>query len=127
MDYNTIEFERQGHIGVLTLDRPDHLNAINLEMIGELRDCFTRLYDDFQTSVVVLVAKGRLFCAGIDLKMVARGWESQQLGDVQHFYHEIQQALADVVVWMHRTRQPIIAGVHGAAVFAFQRKVEGAK
>jgi enoyl-CoA hydratase len=116
VDYKTLEFERRGGVGLLTLNRPEHLNALSLEAINELRTFFTSLMDDFKTRVVIIQGRGRAFCAGLDLSdFSATRFEEHKLGKVQYLYHDIQHALSDIFVRMRHMPQPIIAGVHGPA------------
>jgi enoyl-CoA hydratase len=63
----TIEAVETG-IRVLTLNRPDRLNAINFEMVADLHDAIDELAADPAVKVVVLTGAGRAFCAGLDLK-----------------------------------------------------------
>lgn len=114
MNYKTIEFEQRGAIGLLTLNRPERLNALSLELINELRHFFVSLKDDFQTRVVIIQGKGRAFCAGLDLgEWNAKFSTEHELGDVQYIYHEIQQPIADIMVRMRHAPQPLIAAVRG--------------
>jgi len=116
LDYKTIKFERKDKIGILSLNRPERLNAFTVEMLHELGDCFGKLYYDLTTRVVILRGEGRIFCAGTDLNVMVEGGEGQQkLGEVQYIYHKMQQPLSEVVVRMRKAPQPIIAAVHGAA------------
>ena len=116
MNYQALEFERRGAIGLLTLNRPERLNALSLELAEELRDVFENLRDDFQTRVVIIQGKGRAFCAGLDLTEAQAIISSEhELGNVQHAYQTIQQALADIVVLMRHAPQPLIAVVRGPA------------
>ena len=117
MDYNTIKFERRDRIGILSLNRPERLNAMTLEMFRELRDVFARLRDDLQTRVIVLRGEGRGFCAGFDLGVMAAGVPGEgELGRVQHLYHNMQEAAGDITINMRRAPQPVIAAVRGPAV-----------
>ena len=114
MNYKMLEFEQRGAIGLLTLNRPDRLNALSLELINELRHFLASLTDNFQTQVVIIQGKGRAFCAGVDLsEWNARFSTEHELGDVQYIYHNIQQPIVDIVVRMRQAPQPIIAAVHG--------------
>lgn len=108
--YETLQLASGGpHLLVVTLNRPDVLNAINTQMGRDLLDLWTRLIDDFgDTRCVVLTGAGdRGFCAGGDLKerhgMTDETWRHQ---------HEIFErafvALLDMQV-------PVIAGVNGVA------------
>ena len=65
--YETITVEKRGPVDWLTLNRPEVLNAISVDMVRELDDYFGRLYDDRETRVVMRGA-GRAFCAGLDIK-----------------------------------------------------------
>ena len=115
-DYETIEVEAKGAVHWVTLNRPQALNAITTQMVGELSDYFGGLFNDRSCRVVVLRGAGRAFCAGLDIK--ARGEGETPFGAGFGF----QGFLADVYIKMRRCPQPIIALVHGAAAgggFAF--------
>ena len=58
MPYDTIRYEKQDHVGVVTLDRPDALNAFNRRMEAELSDMWTEMRDDDDVWVAVLTAAG---------------------------------------------------------------------
>lgn len=98
----------------LTLNRPDRLNAIDGELLGDLHDEVDVLQSDHATRAVVLTGAGRGFCAGLDLKdsPVAPGTEGE--GRVQTGM-ATQQLIASLVPKMRSLRQPVIAAVNGAA------------
>ena len=73
MVYETIEVKQEGGIAWLTLNRPESLNAMNPQLVNEVRDFFGGLPEDKQTRVVVMRGAGRAFCAGLDLKSPAGG------------------------------------------------------
>lgn len=66
-DYETITLERRGHVAILTLNRPDRLNAINRVMIGELPTLVAQLKADDEVRALVVTGAGKGFCAGADL------------------------------------------------------------
>jgi enoyl-CoA hydratase/carnithine racemase len=110
--YETIRIERRGDAEWVTLNRPDALNAISLQMVHELTDYFDRLFNDDNVRVVVLRGAGRAFCAGLDIKEFSEGRkEPVPFGGGFGF----QGYLANVYVKMRRCPQPIIAAVQGAA------------
>lgn len=116
MNYKTIEFERRGAIGLLTLNRPERLNALTLELADEMKQLLASLRDDLQTRVVIIQGKGRAFCSGLDLKVATAEFSKKhELGDVQYLYHDWQQAITEIMLLMRRTPQPLIAGVRGHA------------
>jgi enoyl-CoA hydratase/carnithine racemase len=79
-EYSTIQIKKVGALDILTLNRPDALNALTREMISELQHYFGRLRDDFHTRAVILRGNGRGFCAGIDLKESNKGGGRQEEG-----------------------------------------------
>ena len=117
--YQTISIEKRGQVDWLTLNRPDAMNAISLQMVGELNDYFGRRFDDRSVRVVVMRGAGRAFCAGLDIK----DHEGRTPGAVPFGGgYGFQGHLADVYIRMRRCPQPIVALVHGPACgggFAF--------
>ena len=110
MTYESIQFERAGHIARITLNRPDRLNSFTRAMHAELRDALANLGD---ARVVVLTGAGRGFCAGQDLndRAVAPG-EAVDLGEtVEESWNPLIRTLAALP-------QPIIARVNGVAAGA---------
>ena len=65
--------ERDGHIGIATLNRPERLNAISGPMLEQLSAALLELDADRQVRVIVLTGTDPGFCAGLDLKDVAAG------------------------------------------------------
>jgi enoyl-CoA hydratase len=70
MSYQDITFEKQGHIGLIKLNRPRAMNAISETMLEEFADLFSKLEQDEEIRVVILTGEGKAFCAGADLKML---------------------------------------------------------
>jgi enoyl-CoA hydratase/carnithine racemase len=66
-DYETLTLERRGHVGVLTLNRPERLNAINRVMMGEVAAAVASAKADDELRALVLTGAGKGFCAGADL------------------------------------------------------------
>ncbi|MCC6416983.1 MAG: enoyl-CoA hydratase/isomerase family protein [Gemmataceae bacterium] len=107
-------FERQGPIGIATLNRPERLNAIDADMLRALRAFFDERHRDYGCRVIIVTGTGRGFCAGLDLKArPSRDWQPG-VGAVQGVY-TFQEDIADLVVKMRRCPQPIIAAVNGPA------------
>ena len=104
--------ELQGEVEIVTLNRPELLNALDEPFIDELLDYFRRLPDRTSTRVVILRGAGRCFCAGAD--MGATEEIAQESGTVPSMYR-VQDKLARLVTAMHRAPQPIFALVQGAA------------
>ncbi|HBJ91990.1 MAG TPA: enoyl-CoA hydratase, partial [Hyphomonadaceae bacterium] len=68
MTYKTITFEQQSRVAVVTLNRPDSLNALNAEVMAEVADCFAAIDRNKDIAVSVLTGAGRAFAAGADIK-----------------------------------------------------------
>ena len=119
MEYTTISIEKRGQVDWLTLNRPDAMNSISLDMVHELNDYFGGLYNNSSVRIVVMRGAGRAFCAGLDIKdQGGRNPDDMPFGGGFGF----QGYLADVYIKMRRCPQPIIALVHGPACgggFAF--------
>jgi len=109
--WKTITVEKRGQVDWLTLNRPEAMNAISLEMAEELNAYFGALYNDGSVRIVVMRGAGRAFCAGLDIKGHAQARAAMPFGGGFGF----QGYLADVYIRMRRCPQPIIALVHGAA------------
>lgn len=108
MIQENVKFERDGHIGIITLNRPDELNALNydtLERLGEMLDQ-VRL-DQKETRVLIVKAQGRAFCAGADLKERRTLTEQQVRRNVRK--------IRDVFTALERLPQPTIAMINGFA------------
>jgi enoyl-CoA hydratase/carnithine racemase len=108
--YETIRVERRGGADWLTLDRPQRLNALSVQMVGELADYFEGLRASTEQRVVVMRGAGRAFCAGLDIKE-ARIDELRDPLEGLVF----QRRFSGVVLAMRRCPQPVVALVHGSA------------
>ena len=103
-------------VALLTLNRPDRLNALSGPMLDALLEALPRLAGDPNVGCVVITGAGRGFCAGGDVKMMAEGRE--MAGDS---LEERAQGLRDTMEtsrWLHEMPKPTIAMVRGAAAGA---------
>lgn len=110
-DYTTITVEKRGQVDWLTLNRPEAMNSISLEMVDDLNDYFGRLYNDAGVRIVVMRGAGRAYCAGLDIRQRDGDQRAVPFGGGFGF----QGYLADVYIKMRRCPQPIISLVHGPA------------
>src|SRR3954468_22037078 len=111
MAYEALRLEIDNHVAWITLNRPDALNALNLDAVRELYDVANRLTDDDRVRAAVLTGAGeRAFCAGGDVVDFAA--QEQEVGalirEITGYFHLAISRLA----WM---RAPIIAAVNGIA------------
>jgi len=102
------------HVAVVTLDRPDRLNALSIDLAIELASTLEAVGDDNSCRVVVLTGAGRAFCSGLDLKDygVVPGIDGLQVGQIAQRSMRVYSRLVPV---LRGLRQPVIAAVNGPA------------
>ena len=107
--------EHDDGVDRVTLNRPEHLNALDPALIDALNVYFQGLQRNRDTRVVVLRGAGKNFCAGLDLKaaMARRAGQQEPPGVTESL--DSQRRIADIVMLMRRCPQPILALVQGAA------------
>ena len=99
---------------MVTMNRPEKLNAMNVELIGGLHDAFDTIAADVDCRAVILTGAGRGFCAGFDLDGYGALPGDDERGSVQRSM-AMQQHIAGLVPRMRALPVPIIAAVNGAA------------
>ena len=110
-NFQTIEFEKQGDLALVWLNRPEIHNAFNEVMIRELIECFEaiNIMDDIR--IVILRGRGKSFCAGADLNWM-RGVAKYTFE--QNFQESLN--LSKCFFTIYTCKKPTIAVVHGAAI-----------
>jgi enoyl-CoA hydratase/carnithine racemase len=106
-----VAFERRDGLAVITLSRPDRLNAVTPAMGEELIAILDRLATDTATRVVVLTGAGRAFTAGMDI----RGDGADEGGDegkVARIYRRMARG-GEMILRLRDIPQPVIAALHG--------------
>lgn len=103
-------YEVDDKVSVITLNRPDKLNAISPELMRQLLDAFARADDDPATSVVLLRAEGRSFCAGYDIGAGPANpdWRSDPIKAHKHLAPQLE---FEMTPW--NMKKPVIASVQG--------------
>lgn len=99
----------EGGIAIVTLNRPDRLNAVSPEMHHDLQDLFTRIDADEDTRVVVLTGAGRGFCSGGDTKTMAE--RHANATETLRVYSRGRHLIAGMLA----VEKPLIAMVNGPA------------
>jgi 2-(1,2-epoxy-1,2-dihydrophenyl)acetyl-CoA isomerase len=105
--------DRDGAVVTLTLNRPDAMNALDVDLKEALRDTLASLESDRSCRAIVLAGAGRAFCVGQDLREHAATLASGRtdLDTVRLHYNPIAQRLASMP-------KPVVAAVRGAAAGA---------
>ena len=109
MATSTVLYERRGTTGIITLSRPERLNAINVDLLTDFMTQLDAARHDAEAAVIILTGAGRAFCAGEDLKETAAG---------KSFEHWMEEAdrLQEIQRMIMRLGKPLIAAVRGYAV-----------
>jgi len=115
MSQDLLEAVKDG-VAVLTLNRPDRLNAMSGSMLDGLLEALPRLAEDAEVGAVVLTGAGRGFCAGGDVKAMAEGTEMPGT-TLEERAHGLRTYM-EVSRWLHEMPKPTIAMVKGAAAGA---------
>ena len=103
-------------VAVLTLNRPDRLNAMSRPMLDALLEALPRLAEDPAVGVVVLTGAGRGFCAGGDVKAMAEGTELG--GQTMEEKAQALRSRMETSRWLHEMPKPTIAMMRGPAAGA---------
>ena len=115
-----VSYEKDGRIGRITLDRPEVMNAISLEMPGQIAAAVAEAEADPEVHVMVLSGAGKAFCAGYDLAAFAEApggnpgvqempWDPMQ--DYRFMWRFTQDFMS-----LFRAMKPVVCKVHGFAV-----------
>jgi enoyl-CoA hydratase len=104
-------YEVDDKVSVITLNRPEKLNAISEELLHQLRDAFRRADAEKATSVVLLRAMGRSFCAGYDIGGKPESSDDWRSDPIKAHKHLAPQLDFEMMPW--NMQKPVIASVHG--------------
>jgi enoyl-CoA hydratase len=110
-----LELTRPRHdVALITLNRPEKLNALNFRLVEELHHTLETLDTDNECRVVVLTGAGRGFCSGLDL---TDPFSEEAKGGLEFPRSSLrwQERIADLTTRLIRMRQPVIAAVNGPA------------
>jgi len=111
----TVE-EVEPSIGLVTLNRPEKLNAQNVEMITEFEELFKILSDHECTiKVVIITGAGKAYCSGADLSEATAHKDTDAFSDPELFLKIVQELYSNLITGMRKIPQPIISAVNGAA------------
>lgn len=120
MGFETVEYSTADGVARIVLNRPDRLNAINRQLIADLRAAVAAANEDESVRVIVLSGTGRAFCAGYDLDWGTKAEDATQraqgglwdpVRDYQGMSHNVRAFMS---LW--ESPKPVIAQVHGWCV-----------
>ena len=104
-----IEISKNNHIGTLTINRPDSLNAMNREVLIELINGLNKIQSDKEIRVIIITGSGeKAFIAGADIKLM------QKMNQEEAFdFANLGQELANLI---EKSAKPVLAAVNGYAL-----------
>lgn len=115
-EFKTLLFEeKEPNIGVVTMNRPNQLNAINLDMLDDFERLFQALSGEDSIRVLIITGAGKGYSSGADLNDAVTHKESEAFADPERFLKFVQERYAALILGMRRIPQPIISAVNGPA------------
>lgn len=121
-----VRCERRGRLGLITLERRERHNALDVAMARDLRQAGLELARDETVGAVVIRGSGGVFCSGVDLKYVRAGGEGEDLaylraggggerGGFGRVFKQTLEYVASTISEIRRAPKPFVAGVDGVA------------
>ena len=107
-DYSTLLFEQKGPIGIVKVNRPEALNALNATVLEELSDIFCEIGSDDSVGIVILTGEGRAFVAGADIAAM----KEMSAIEGREFMKKGQAVMNKIEAFS----KPVIAAVNGFAL-----------
>jgi 2-(1,2-epoxy-1,2-dihydrophenyl)acetyl-CoA isomerase len=114
MSYETILLDIDRKVATITLNRPDALNGLTIQMTEELAHALIRCRIDPNVRAVIVKGAGRGFCAGGDVKAFGESLRSDPLTHIRSLAMHLHAGVAEI----RRMEKPVIAQVHGVAAGA---------
>lgn len=114
-DEKNILIEKKNGVGIVTLNRPDKLNAFNDELTFSLQDALKEMEKDQAVRAIIITGAGRGFCSGQDLQSRSI---SQEMGQRPSLGDSIRRRYNPIVIKIRRLEKPVIAAVNGVAAGA---------
>jgi len=111
MSYETIIYEKEEGVGVITLNRPKALNAITFKLKEEISQVLDDIEKDFDVKAVILTGGLKAFCAGADIKERSGRTTTQP-----DYYFSQRKTHFDFYGKIEHFEKPVIAAVSGVAV-----------
>lgn len=115
MSFETVIYELRDSVAIITLNRPDALNALSQQLVDELPQAIKKAIAD-KARAIVLTGAGRAFCAGGDLREMQE--IAKKEGRIEAFFEEPLRKLHECILLIRETPIPFIAAVNGVCAGA---------
>lgn len=105
----TIEYSREGNVGIVKLIRPEKMNVIGSDLLGEMDEILGQIEKDVSLGAVIITGMGKVFAAGADIKEVKT---IEGINAAHAFVKQVQTCLNRI----ESLEKPVIAAVNGLAL-----------
>jgi enoyl-CoA hydratase/carnithine racemase len=106
MDYKTVILEKKDGLAVLTLNRPDVLNSVNMEMRSEIAGILDSLEVDPAVRLLIVTGAGRAFCSGADIRETVQNPDMAKL---------INKKMVSMARLFYEFEKPVIGAINGVS------------
>ena len=108
MEFETILYQKAGHVAIIKLNRPQVLNAMNRQLWLDFQTALSDVRDDADIRVLVITGEGRAFSTGADLK----DSKGRSIADYRRYLEALQETSRTII----RFEKPTIAAINGYAL-----------
>ena len=114
MTYTDLNYDVDGHVATITLNRPERLNAISGGMLASFLQAFREADRDRKVRAIILTGAGKGFCSGLDLKEQGANANANSINGAGGLPSKFDLADSPPMV-LHTTDKPVICALNGAA------------
>ena len=107
--FKLVDISVKDNIATITINRPEALNALNEEVVGQLEVAFTKAEQDSNVKTIVLEGKGKAFVAGADIGFFVKKIEQQKINDIVEFTRKGQELLLRI----DKSPKTVVAKIDG--------------
>lgn len=107
-----VELEKKGNIAILTMSRPEDLNALNEEVMKQLDEQFSLVNNDNTIDTIFITGSGKAFVAGADIKFFIKNIKLHKIGDIESFTGYGQSVFKKI----DESPKKIVAVINGLAL-----------
>ena len=121
MSYQPLYLEKSGLVAILTMNRPEKLNAFSRQLTHEFHVALNEVAAEFpDTRVLILTGEGRGFCSGADVsdQAEARSPSRSRDSDLQEKEAGLNESILTLGPHIQRVPQPVVAAINGVAAGA---------
>lgn len=108
MEFKNLVIDKRDAVGIIKINRPESLNALNIEALGEIRDAVISLNNEEDIKVLIFTGEGKAFIAGADIKQMKDMNENEA-----REFSNLGQKIFDII---ENLDKPVIAAVNGFAL-----------